>query len=74
MLLLVALVIGLVAGIATGGKVGNLAHLNLRWPWLVIAALIVRVKTQEVPFVPSDVVSVKTNCVVNGPVSVLDVT
>ena len=42
MLLLVALVIGLLAGIATGGKLGNLAHLSLRWPWLVIAALIIR--------------------------------
>jgi hypothetical protein len=41
-LLLVALVIGLVAGVATGGKVGNLANVQIRWPWLVVAALAVR--------------------------------
>src|SRR6476646_10676399 len=42
MLLLVALVIGRVAGIATGGKLGNRANVSLRWPWLVVAALVVR--------------------------------
>jgi len=41
-LLLVGLVVGLGVGIATGGKLGNLAHLRFRWPWLVLAALIVR--------------------------------
>jgi len=42
MLLLVALVLGLLAGIATGGKLGNLANVSIRWPWLVVAALVVR--------------------------------
>ncbi|HEY2598715.1 MAG TPA: DUF5317 family protein [Candidatus Dormibacteraeota bacterium] len=42
MLLLVALVIGLVAGVAAGGKLGNVANVNIRWPWLVVAALVVR--------------------------------
>src|SRR4030081_1641870 len=42
MLLLLALVIGLLAGITTGGKLGNVANVSLRWPWLVVAALIVR--------------------------------
>ena len=42
MLLLVALVIGLLAGLATGGKLGSFANLSIRWPWLVIAALVVR--------------------------------
>ena len=42
MLLLVALVIGLLAGIATGGKLGNVANLSIRWPWLVVAALVIR--------------------------------
>jgi hypothetical protein len=42
MLLLVALVVGLLAGIATGGRLGNVANLSLRWPWLVVAALVVR--------------------------------
>jgi hypothetical protein len=41
-LLLVALVVGLVAGVATGGKLGNLANVQIRWPWLVVAALAVR--------------------------------
>src|ERR1700730_6073425 len=42
MLLLVTLALGLVAGTLTGGKLGNVAKLRFRWPWLVIAALIVR--------------------------------
>jgi hypothetical protein len=42
MLLLVALVLGLIAGIATGGKLGNVANLSIRWPWLIVAALVVR--------------------------------
>lgn len=42
MLLLIALVLGLVAGVATGGKVGNLANLRFRWPLFVVAVLIVR--------------------------------
>jgi hypothetical protein len=45
MLLLVALVLGLLAGIGTGGKLGNLAHVSFRWPWLVIVALVVREAT-----------------------------
>jgi hypothetical protein len=45
MLLLAALLIGLVAGIVTGGKLGNLANLSFRWPWLVVAALVVREAT-----------------------------
>src|SRR5487761_172508 len=42
MLLLVALVVGLVAGVASGGKLGNLANLSFRWPWVVVVALVVR--------------------------------
>jgi hypothetical protein len=42
MLLLVALVIGLLAGIVSGGKLGNVANLTFRWPWLIVAALVVR--------------------------------
>lgn len=38
-----ALAIGLVGGYATGGKIGNLARLRFRWPWLIVAALVVRV-------------------------------
>jgi hypothetical protein len=50
MVLLVALVIGLVAGMVTGGKLANLAHLSFRWPWFVLAALVVREVTILSPF------------------------
>jgi hypothetical protein len=49
MLLLVALVVGLAAGIVTGGKLGNVADLKLRWPWLVLVALVVREATALSP-------------------------
>ena len=49
MLLLVALGLGLVAGVLTGGKLVNLANLNFRWPWLVVAALIIREATAFSP-------------------------
>jgi hypothetical protein len=42
MLLIAALVLGLVGGIVTGGKLGNLANLRFRWPWFVLAALVIR--------------------------------
>ena len=42
MLVLVPLVLGLLIGVASGGKIGNLAHLKLRWPWFVLAALLIR--------------------------------
>jgi len=42
MVLLAGLGAGLIAGIATGGKLGHLSRLSFRWPWLVLVALIVR--------------------------------
>jgi hypothetical protein len=42
MLLLAALVVGLVVGILSGGKLGNVANLTFRWPWFVVAALVIR--------------------------------
>jgi hypothetical protein len=42
MLLLIALALGLIAGVATGGKIGNLANLQFRWPLFVVAVLIIR--------------------------------
>ncbi len=42
MLVLVPLVAGLLIGVATGGKLGNLAHLRFRWPWFVLAVLVIR--------------------------------
>jgi len=31
-----------VFGLITGGRIGNLARLRFRWPWLIIAAVVVR--------------------------------
>jgi len=42
LLFLFAIVLGIVFGLLTGGKVGNLARIRFRWPWLVLAAVIVR--------------------------------
>lgn len=42
MLVLVPLVTGLLIGLATGGNIGNLAHLRFRWPWFVLAVLVIR--------------------------------
>jgi len=39
---LFSIVAGLVFGLVTGGKIGNLATLRFRWPWLIFAAVIVR--------------------------------
>ena len=49
MLLLAALALGLVAGLLTGGKLDNLADIRFRWPWFVIAALVVREATVYSP-------------------------
>ena len=42
MLWLFAIVVGVAFGLVTGGKIGNLARLRFRWPWLIFAAVIVR--------------------------------
>lgn len=42
MLLLGGLVIGLAAGVATGGKLGRLATLRFRWPYFVLGVLLVK--------------------------------
>lgn len=49
-----ALAIGLIGGFATGGKIGNLARLRVRWAWLIVAALVVRVATILPPFTRFD--------------------
>jgi hypothetical protein len=45
MLWLAALAVGLGAGFAAGGKISNLGRLRFRWPWLLVAALILRAAT-----------------------------
>lgn len=42
MLLLAALFIGLALGMATGGRIDNLANLRFRWPFFVLAVLLVK--------------------------------
>ena len=42
MLFIFAILLGIGFGLLTGGRVGNLARLRFRWPWLIIAALLVR--------------------------------
>ena len=49
-----ALAIGLVGGVASGGKIGNLARLRFRWPWLLVAALVLRAATILPPFARLD--------------------
>jgi len=41
-LLVVPLVLALVIGVASGGSIGNLANLRFRWPWFVVAVLVIR--------------------------------
>jgi hypothetical protein len=48
-LLLAALVLGLAAGLFTGGRLANVSNLSFRWPWFVIAALVVREATVYSP-------------------------
>jgi hypothetical protein len=42
MLLLAGLVIGVAAGVVTGGKLGNLSAVRFRWPYFVLGVLIVK--------------------------------
>ena len=42
MFMLYALVVGLVAGLALGGRPDSLARIQFRWAWIVIAGLIVQ--------------------------------
>ena len=50
MLLLLGALIGLGAGLLSGGKLANLAALQLRWPYLPIAALAVKEIALVAPF------------------------
>lgn len=43
MVILVPVVIGVGLGLAMGGRMSNWSNLHLRWPWLVVAALLIRV-------------------------------
>jgi hypothetical protein len=43
MFILYALVIGLAVGFAAGGRISGLAELHFRWPWVMLAGLLVQV-------------------------------
>ncbi len=43
MLFLIGMLAGVAAGLLTGGRIGNLARLRFRWPWLIVAVLLIRV-------------------------------
>ncbi len=45
MLFLVCMALGVGAGFAARGRLDNLARLRFRWPWLVVAALVLREAT-----------------------------
>ena len=49
MLFLFAIVVGIVFGLVVGGRVGNLARLKFRWPWVILVAVVVRTATQLPP-------------------------
>lgn len=49
MLVLVPLVLGLVIGVAAGGKLGNLAYVRFRWPWFVLVVLVIRIAVLQTP-------------------------
>ena len=51
---LVAIALGLVFGLVTGGKIGNLARMKFRWPWLILAAVVVREAALVTPLVRVD--------------------
>jgi uncharacterized protein DUF5317 len=42
MLWLFAIVLGLVFGLVTGGSLTNVAKLHFRWPWLILAVVVIR--------------------------------
>jgi uncharacterized protein DUF5317 len=48
-LVFVPLVLALVLGIAAGGKLGNLAYVRFRWPWFVLAVLVIRIAVLQTP-------------------------
>jgi hypothetical protein len=39
---LIAIALGLVFGLVTGGNITRLAKLSFRWPWLIVAVVLIR--------------------------------
>jgi hypothetical protein len=42
LLFVAAILLGLVFGLLTGGRLENVARLTFRWPWLLVGAVVVR--------------------------------
>lgn len=42
MIWLIAIALGLVFGLATGGNITRLSRLSFRWPWLIVAVVLIR--------------------------------
>jgi len=49
LLWIIALGLGLLAGLAFRGRIDNLVHLHFRWPWLIVAVLFVRAAVVVTP-------------------------
>jgi hypothetical protein len=49
LLWIAALGLGLVAGLALGGRIDNLVRLRFRWPWLIVGVLVVRAAAVATP-------------------------
>ncbi len=45
-MLIGGILLGLLLGLLAGGRLGNLANIQLRWTWLLVAAVIVRFSTE----------------------------
>src|SRR5712691_6775737 len=43
------MILGCLAGVALGGRLSNWSAINLRWPWVVILALLIRVGVAGTP-------------------------
>lgn len=49
MVILGPLILGCLAGVALGGKLSNWSAISLRWPWVVVLALLIRVAVAGTP-------------------------
>lgn len=49
MLYLFCIFAGAAFGLAGGGSLGNLAQLKFRWPWLILAAVVIRIAVLAPP-------------------------
>ena len=45
-MLIGGILLGLVVGLLAGGRLANLAHIQLRWSWLLVTAVVVRFATE----------------------------